>query len=292
MTNSPEIAFIGLGRMGVPMVKRLVEAGHRVAVWNRTPERAEPLAGSHVTVADTPADAARGANVVVIMLADPPAVERVLTGEGGLATGSLAGKVVIDCSTVGPEAAQRFGAIVSRAGGRLVDAPVLGSTPVAEKGALTVLAGGDVDAVRDAEPVLAHFGRVVRTGPLGTGNALKLVMNLLVGGLTELLAEAVVLAERSGLPRELVRETLFSSVLKSPFLEYKAPQVFDRQLAPLFSASLMLKDLDLVLAQARRVGAATPASAVVRDAYAEAVHGGAGEKDFAAVIEAIDSRSR
>ena len=289
--HHPPIAFLGLGRMGLPMAGRLVDAGFPVTLWNRSANRAAALRGAR-RVATTPADAVSGAAVVVLMLADPAAVNDVLTGDAGVASALGHGTLVIDCSTVGPLHASEFAATVRNAAGRFVEAPVIGSVPAAKGGTLTVLAGGDAADVDAAEPVLRRFGKVVRTGTTGSANALKLVMNLLVGGITELLSEALVLAEHSGLSRDVVRETLLASVLKSPFIEYKAPQLFDRQFAPLFTTGLMLKDLDLVLEHAKAVEVKLPATHSVRDAYAAAASSGHRDEDFAAVITTIEGGAR
>jgi 3-hydroxyisobutyrate dehydrogenase len=286
MTALPPVAFLGLGRMGHPMAARLLDAGYPLAVWNRTAERGRDLAGRGARLARTPADAARGARVVVTMLADPAAVTATLLGRNGALAALAEGSVVVDCSTVGPDDSRRFAAECARRGAGFVDAPVLGSTPAAEQGTLTVLAGGEPSLVAEVEPVLRVFGqRVVRVGETGHASTLKLCMNLLVGGLTELLAESILLAERAGLAREVVREALFSSVLNSPFLRYKAPQLLDRQFAPLFTTKLLLKDLDLVLALARDESLELPATRSIRDTYADTAAAGRGEEDFSAVIE-------
>jgi len=278
--------------MGQPMAARLLAAGYPVTVWNRTAARAGDLAGRGAKVATTPALAARGARLVALMLADPPAVDQVLFGEGGVLAALDPGATVIDCSTVGPEDSRRAAARCAEIGVGFVDAPVLGSTPAAEQGTLTVLVGGTERAIRSAEPVLHLFGsRVVRTGEVGSASALKLVMNLLVGGLTELLAEGILLAERSGLAKDVVRDALFASVLNSPFLGYKAPQLLDRRFTPLFTTGLMLKDLDLVLALADERGLSVPGTRAMRDAYAAAAAAGRRDDDFSAVIEELDRRS-
>lgn len=282
------IAFLGLGSMGRPMAARLLDAGHRLVVWNRTAERAAPLVARGATLAASPSAAAHDVDVVVLMLTDPSAVERVLLAGDGALVGIRPGALVIDCSTIGPDDARTFSATCAAASARYVDAPVLGSLPQAESGQLVALASGAASAVDEAEPVLRAFAKqVVRAGATGQGSALKLVMNLLVGGLTELLAESITLADRAGVPREAFRETLLGSVLASPFLRYKAPQLFDRRFAPLFSARLMLKDLDLVAHLAKEMGAAIPVTDVVRDVYARTVAAGHGDQDFAAVIEQI-----
>jgi 3-hydroxyisobutyrate dehydrogenase-like beta-hydroxyacid dehydrogenase len=293
MTTAPPTAFLGLGRMGHPMAARLLGAGYPLTVWNRSPERGRDLAGRGARLASTPADAARGARVVVMMLADPPAVTRALLAPDG-ALGALGeGNVVVDCSTVGPDDSRRFAAECAKRGVGFVDAPVLGSTPAAEQGTLTVLVGGEASLVAKVEPVLRVFGQqVVRAGETGHASTLKLCMNLLVGGLTELLAESILLAERAGLAREVVRETLFASVLNSPFLRYKAPQLLERQFAPLFTTKLLLKDLDLVLALAREQALALPATESIRETYARTAAEGRGDEDFSAVIEHLAGGSR
>lgn len=289
MSVLPSVAFLGLGRMGLPMATRLIEAGYPLTVWNRSGERARALAGRGATIAETPAAAVRDANFVVLMLADPPAVDAVLGGEGGVLAALAPGATVIDCSTVGPADSRRSAERCAEVGAEFVDAPVLGSTPAAAQGTLTVLAGGSEVATLAADPILRVFGsRVVRTGGVGSASALKLVMNVLVGGLTELLAEGVLLAERSGLPKDIVRDALFASVLNSPFLGYKAPQLLERKFSPLFTTGLMLKDLDLALSLAAEQGLELPGTAAVRDAYAATAAAGRRDEDFSAVIEQLD----
>jgi 3-hydroxyisobutyrate dehydrogenase-like beta-hydroxyacid dehydrogenase len=222
------------------------------------------------------------------MLADPSAVERALLADDGVLAGARSGALIIDCSTIGPEDSRDMAASCGARGVEYLDAPVLGSVRQAESGELVALVGGDAELVSRATPVLERLTkRVVNVGSTGQGSALKLVMNLLVGGITELLAEAITLAERSGISTNVLRETLMSSVLASPFFGYKAPQLLDRNFAPLFATRLLLKDLDLILHQARDVGAALPATTVVRDLYARAAAAGFGDADFAAVIEQL-----
>ncbi|HET9013138.1 MAG TPA: NAD(P)-dependent oxidoreductase, partial [Gemmatimonadaceae bacterium] len=264
-------------------------AGYPLTVWNRTAERTGALGERGATVADSPAAAARGARFVVLMLTDPAALDAVLRGDEGVLAALAPGATVIDCSTVGPADSRRAAERCADVGVAFVDAPVLGSTPAAEQGTLTVLAGGSEVAVLAAEPLLRIFGsRVVRTGEVGSASALKLVMNVLVGGLTELLAEGMLLAERSGVAKEVVRDALFSSVLNSPFLGYKAPQLLERRFTPLFTTGLMLKDLDLALALAADEGLVLPGTAAIREAYAATAAAGRRDDDFSAVIEELD----
>jgi 3-hydroxyisobutyrate dehydrogenase-like beta-hydroxyacid dehydrogenase len=285
-----QLAFLGLGSMGRRMAARLFAAGYPLSVWNRTPSRGDDLVSRGAVRALTPADAARGANVIILMLADPGAVDRVLFAEDGVLGAAERGATIIDCSTVGPEDSRAFASSCAAAGIRYVEAPVLGSLGQAESGQLVALAAGDAEVVAAAEPILRVLAKqVVRAGGAGQGSALKLVMNLLVGGITELLAESIVLAEKAGVRAEVLRETLLGSVLGSPFLAYKAPQLLERKFAPLFSTRLLLKDLDLILHLARDVGAPLPVTKVIRDLYGRAVAAGYGDQDFAAVIEQLST---
>lgn len=283
----PRCALLGLGKMGAAMGARLRAAGCPLTVWNRTAARAEPLAAAGARVAADPADAVRDADVVLLVLADGAASEAALAAAGAaLRSGTL----VVDLGTIGPEAARRSAARVAAAGGRYCDAPVLGSVPAVRAGTLTVLAGGDTADLARARVALDAFAaRVVHAGGVGSGNVLKLAMNLLVGGLTELLAEATLLAERAGVDAATVRTAVEASVLRSPFLDYKGPQLFDRAFHPaLATVSMLRKDLDLVLDLGVAVGAPLPATNVVRAAYRDAEHAGHGDADFAAVLAALE----
>jgi 3-hydroxyisobutyrate dehydrogenase-like beta-hydroxyacid dehydrogenase len=290
VSSEIKVAFLGLGSMGHRMATRLLAAGDPLSVWNRTASRGDDLVARGAVKALTPADAARGANAIIFMLADPGAVDRVLFAEDGVLGAAERGATIIDCSTVGPEDSRAFAASCAAAGIRYVEAPVLGSLGQAESGQLVALAAGDDALVSAAEPILQVLAKqVVRAGATGQGSALKLVMNLLVGGITELLAESTLLGERAGLRKEVLRETLLGSVLGSPFVAYKAPQLLDRKFAPLFSAKLLLKDLDLILHLARDVGAPLPATKVIRDVYGRAVAAGHGDDDIAVVIEQVSA---
>lgn len=203
----PAIAFLGLGHMGTPMAQRLVEAGRDVVVWNRTRERAGPLAAAGAQVADTPAAAATGAELVITMLSDPPAVESVLFGPDGATARMRPGACLVEMSTIGPDAVHRIAARLP-AGVGLVDAPVGGSVRQAEGRQLRVFAGGAPADLDRVEPVLSQLGVVVRCGGMGSGAAVKLVANTaLVAGMA-LLGETMSLASSLGVPRELALEVL------------------------------------------------------------------------------------
>ena len=292
MTTSsplPRVAVLGLGRMGHPMAARLLAAGAPLTVWNRTAGRGDDLVARGARRARTPADAAYDAEVVLTMVSDPAALEQVLAAPDGVLKTLRRSTLVIDCSTVGPAAARACAAQCASRGAVYVDAPVLGSVPAAEQGSLTVLVGGAPADVDRARGILAHLGgTVVHTGDTGSASALKLVMNLLIAGQTELMAEAFLLAERAGLPREVVSDALANSVLASAFVGYKAPQLLERRFSPLFTTALLIKDLDLALDLARTHELSLPGVRAVRDAYATAAAAGRSEDDFSAVITALD----
>jgi 3-hydroxyisobutyrate dehydrogenase len=203
---SGTIAFLGLGGMGTPMARRLLSTGHRLTVWNRTTTRAEALAADGATVAATPADAVRDADVVITMLADPAALLEVATAFAGALK---PGATLVDVSTVGPDAVRELAALLPESVA-LVDAPVMGSIDWAAAGTLRLMVGGDATAVR---PILDTLGTVTPCGPVGSGAAVKLVLiNAVIGGVA-LVAEAVALGDTLGLPEEQVRTALLNSPL-------------------------------------------------------------------------------
>ncbi|MFI2639978.1 NAD(P)-dependent oxidoreductase [Streptomyces sp. NPDC018610] len=246
-----KIAFLGLGRMGVPMARRLLAAGHPLTVWNRTAAKAEELVAEGARPAASPADAVRDADVVITMLADPAALAAVADA----ALPALpAGAHWIDMSTVGPEAVR---ALASRAGDRatLVDAPVVGSTDRAATGRLDILAGGDTAGV---DHVLATLGTVTRTGPSGSGAALKLVLNTAAIGGVGLVAEALRLADALGLDEDTARTALAAGPLGGAVARARAEGAH-------FATALAVKDLDLATGTAE-----LPVVRAVSDQYRKA----------------------
>lgn len=271
------------------MAARLLGAGFPLTVWNRHADRGADLVAQGARPARTPADAVYDAEVVITMLADPPALQQVLTASDGMLKTLRRGVLLIDCSTVGPGAARTAAAQCAARGAAYVDAPVLGSVPAAEQGTLTIFAGGALADVGRARAVLAHLGQqIIHTGDVGSASSLKLVMNLLVGGQTELMAEAFLLAERAGLSRDMVTQALSASVLNSAFVGYKAPQLLERRFNPLFTTALLLKDVDLALELARTHALELPGARAVRDAYGSSAAAGRRDDDFSAVIATLE----
>jgi 3-hydroxyisobutyrate dehydrogenase len=249
--GTEKIAFLGLGHMGAAMARQLIGTAHPLTVWNRTPAKAEQLVAEGATLAASPAEAVRDADVVITMLADPAAVATVADAIAGELR---PGTTWVEMSTVGPDAVREL-ATRLKDGVTLVDAPVAGSTDKAAAGELGILAGGDVAGV---EHVLARFGKVTRTGPLGSGAALKVVVNTAVVGGVALVAEAMALADALGIDEDTARTTLANGPLGGAVRRAFAEGVH-------FDTSLAVKDADLATRSAR-----LPVMEAVREQYRSA----------------------
>jgi 3-hydroxyisobutyrate dehydrogenase/2-hydroxy-3-oxopropionate reductase len=282
------VAVAGLGRMGSAMSKRLVESGATVVVTNRTPARAEALASDlGIEWRRTAAEAVADAEVVVSCVADDAAVLDSYSGEAGIAAGLTPGTVVLEMSTIDPATVAAVRAPVEAAGGELVDAPVSGSVPLVIEGKLTVMAGGSADAIERARPVLdALAAKVFHLGGSGTGATMKLAVNSMVHAINVALSEALVLAERSGVARDLAYDVIAAGVAGSPFVAYKRSAFLDPDNTPVaFSLDLVAKDLDLILGLADRVGAEMVQGAASRALVGAALEAGLGARDMSVVAE-------
>jgi 3-hydroxyisobutyrate dehydrogenase len=241
------VAFLGLGRMGVPMASHLVRAGHAVTVWNRSPGRAAPLVELGATETRSLADAVAGAEVVVLMLFGPDAVRDVLRN---VVEHAPAGALVLDCSTIGPEAAHAFARQCAEAGLRYVDAPVAGSVKPATEGTLGVFLGGTADDVAQAGPLVELWGdpaRIVHVGAAGTANALKLCVNQSLGFMAAGLGESLRLGHDLGLDRELLLGVLAKTAY-GWYLDQKLEMLASRDYSgTTFSIDLLVKDLELAM---------------------------------------------
>lgn len=273
------IALLGTGTMGAPMGRRLLAAGHELRAWNRTRERAEPLAGDGATVCDTPAEACAGAEVLVTMLADGPAVEAAVEGL------SLDGAAWAQMSTVGLATIE---ALAARAGAGFVDAPVLGSRPQAEQGQLTVLAAGAAGARERCAPVFEAVGaRTVDLGDEpGAGTKMKLVLNHWVVALVEGVAETVALAEGLGLDPRRFLDIIDGGPMGPPYAKLKGTNMIDRSYPPSFSLRLAHKDAGLIAEAAAAAGLDLPLPQLVRERMGRAIEAGYGDDDFSATVEA------
>jgi 3-hydroxyisobutyrate dehydrogenase-like beta-hydroxyacid dehydrogenase len=276
------LAFCGLGRMGSPMAARLLDAGHEVAVWNRSPGRAGPLVDRGAREAGSPAEASEGAEVVFTMLADPDAVDQVLFGDQGAAEVLRSGTTLVEMSTIGPAAVR---AIADRlpAGVEMLDAPVLGSVPQATDGTLKIFVGGEGATVGRCRPLLERLGTPSHLGPLGAGAAMKLVANSTLGALMCGLAEALALADALGLDQGPVLDALVESPI-GVTAKSKRPLIESGDYPANFKLALAAKDLGLVTAAAQDAGLTLRLAPGAQAWLQEAAAAGLGDLDYSAVV--------
>jgi 3-hydroxyisobutyrate dehydrogenase-like beta-hydroxyacid dehydrogenase len=284
------VAVLGLGGMGSRMAGRLLETGHAVTVWNRSPKRGEPLVARGANVADTPAAAAADVEVVITMLGDPTALDAVVGGADGLAAGGRPGLTVIEMSTVGPAAVARLEAALP-SGTDLLDAPVLGSLNEAESGALQIFVGGPEDIVERWSPLLTHLGTPLRVGTLGSGAAAKLVVNLTLFGAVSLLGESLALAAALGLSREAAFEILSVSPLAGQ-AERRRQAVESGDYPRRFALSLARKDTDLIAEAAGEHDLELRAAEAARAWLLEAEAAGLGNRDYSELLAWITREDR
>jgi 3-hydroxyisobutyrate dehydrogenase-like beta-hydroxyacid dehydrogenase len=280
------LAFLGLGRMGAPMAGRLSAAGFDLTVWSRTPAHAEPFA-ERATVAASPAAAGAKAEVAVTMLTDGSALEEVVLGRDGLAEGLAAGTLLVDMSTTGPGTARKVAKALEARGVDFVDAPVAGSVGPASDGTLAIMVGGEAAAVERARPVLGVLGDPDRTwhvGPVGAGQAAKLMSNVVLGGVMVAVAEGFTLGRVLGLDPQDALDVLAGASAGRLQVQSKREQLASGDFSqPGFRLALMHKDLRLALDAARAARAALPASERVADLFAGAKGQGLADQDFSAV---------
>ena len=277
------VAILGTGNMGAPLARNLASAGLETRAFNRTAERAQPLAEHGVTVAGSAAEAVEGADVVVTMLSDGPAVEAMTDG---LTFGD--GAVWAQMSTVGIEAGERLVARAAEAGAAFVDAPVLGTKAPAEQGKLIVLASGPPEARERCAPVFDAVGaKTVALGDEpGAGTRMKLVLNTWLLALVEGLAESVALAERLGVDPAAFLEIIDGGPLGPPYAKMKGTMMIERSYEPSFPLALAAKDAGLALDAAAASGLELPALRAIRAQLEKAVERGHGDADMAAAVEA------
>jgi 3-hydroxyisobutyrate dehydrogenase len=291
---STPVAFLGLGIMGSRMAANLAQAGFELTVWNRTRATAEQFAADHgAKLTDTPAEAAASVEIVITMVVDGPQVEHVLLGENGVVHGAREGTLCIDCSTIGPAFVRSIGAKLEDHGLKLLDAPVTGSSPRAQDGTLTIMAGGDPDDFRRAEPLLRAMGKlIVHAGPLGHGQIVKLINNAVAAVNAATVGQALLVGKRSGVDLDALTQVMGAGSGGSAMLELKAGPMREHDYTTLFKLEHMLKDVRLCLEQGETAGAPFPFAALTREILSTAAGMGFGEADFAAMIEALEAAAR
>jgi 3-hydroxyisobutyrate dehydrogenase len=285
------VAFLGLGIMGSRMAANLVKGGFQLTVWNRTPSRSEQFCSEHrAELAHTPAEAAARSEIVVTMVVDGPQVEAVLLGEEGAASGAREGTLCVDCSTIGPTATREIAAKLAARGIRLLDAPVTGSSPRAEDGTLTIMAGGAREDFERARPVLEAMGKlIVHAGPLGHGQMVKLINNAVAATNAAVVGQALLLGARAGIDLDALTTVMGAGSGGSAMLELKAGPMRAHDYEPLFKLEHMLKDVRLCLEEGQAAGAPFEFAALTREILTAGMGRGHGDDDFAALIEVLEA---
>jgi 3-hydroxyisobutyrate dehydrogenase len=286
------VAMLGTGIMGAPMARNIAASGIEVRAWNRSREKAEELQGERITVADTPADAVRGADAVVTMLSNGDAVRAVVRGGDGALEAMGASSTWIQASTVGLEATAELIELAERTGVPYVDSPVLGTKAPAEAGELVVLASGAEEALDRVAPVFDAVGaRTIVLGEAGAGTRMKLVVNHWLLSLTTALAEALALADALDLDGARFLEVIEGGPVDVAYAQLKGKLMLARDYDPSFPLSLARKDADLVAEAAAAGDLALALNEAVRARFAAAEQAGHGDEDIAAVAEAVRAGS-
>jgi 3-hydroxyisobutyrate dehydrogenase-like beta-hydroxyacid dehydrogenase len=280
------VAFLGLGAMGTPMARRLEAAGDiDLVVWNRSPGPAEPFAQRGVSVADSPAAAASGADICISMLADGSACERVLLGDGGALDADVAPGLLAEMSTLDVETSRRIAIRAADAGVDYLRAPVSGNPTVVEAGRLTILVSGDTAALERARPVLADIGPVIfHLGDAEEARVMKLALAIMIGISGQMLAETLCYGEAHGLDRAQMLEVIGESAVGSPFTRYKAAALVADDYSTTFSARLMHKDLRLIVSSANEAGVPVPVVSLVQQLVQGCIGAGMGDMDFMTLL--------
>jgi 3-hydroxyisobutyrate dehydrogenase len=287
MTDDATVAVLGTGIMGAAMARNLLSAGMEVRAWNRTREKAEPLAEDGAEVADTPKDASEGADFMITMLSDADAVEDAVGGEDGPLSVLAEDGLWLQTSTIGTEGSDRLEELAAAHGVAYVDAPVLGTRQPAEQGALVVLASGPDEARERSQKVFDAIGSTTFwLGPAGAGSRLKLVVNNWIVGLLGVLAETTAFAEAIDVNPARFLEVIEGGPLGLPYAQLKGRMMIDEEFPTSFSLRLARKDAALVLDAAEKEGLRMEVAEAVAARFDEALDAGHGEKDVAAVYHA------
>lgn len=286
----PKIAFLGTGFMGAPMAANLIRAGYPLAAWNRSPGKTGALADLGATVAETPVDAVRGADVVYTMLANGSVVADLLFGQG-VAGALTVGALVIDSSSIKPAEARAHAARLSEVGIGHLDAPVSGGPSGAEAATLAIMAGGEPEVFARGEAVLACLGRPIHVGPAGAGQLAKLANQIIVALAIGAVAEGLLLAGSGGADPAAVRQAMTGGFADSLVLQIHGERMIDRRFLPGASVSMHLKDLENILATAAECGLDLPLTKQIHALFDSLVARGGADYDHSAVLLEIEHRN-
>ncbi|WP_446745688.1 NAD(P)-dependent oxidoreductase [Silvibacterium acidisoli] len=284
-----KLGFIGLGIMGGPMAQHLIKAGHQVALWSYSAEKAEKLAGSGAAACKTPAEVAQQSECVFLCVGDTKMSREVILGKDGLVNGAQKGLVIVDCSTVSPAESRQISAELKQKGIDFLDAPCTGSRAGAENATLTFMVGGDSAVFEKTKPYFQVMGKqLYYCGESGMGLQAKLSQNMILGNLLQAFNESLVLSTKGGVPPELMLEILDNSAAKSGLITAKAPFVLARDFSTKFSVKWLEKDMGLMLDSAAELNVPAPLTALSRQLYRAAIAKGYGEEDICGSIRVLE----
>ncbi len=282
------LGFIGLGIMGSRIVKRLLNAGHRVSGYNRTRAKAQSLIEAGMQWCDTPRQVAEAADITFSMVSDTAALSLITDGPDGVLAGLSAGKIYVDMSTVSPRLIRELATKVTATGAQMLEAPVSGSIPAVESGTLIFFVGGQAETLEKVRPILETLGqKIVHVGANGQGVSMKIAINLNLATQLLSLFEGLLLAERSGLSRQAALDALLNSVAASPAMKYRAPFIIKMPEEVWFNVAMMQKDLLLALELGRELGVPLHSVALANEMLTTARTMGYGEEDFAALFKVL-----
>ncbi|RMG85124.1 MAG: NAD(P)-dependent oxidoreductase [Chloroflexi bacterium] len=283
------VGFIGLGIMGRGMTRNLLKAEFETYVWNRTAERMQPLVAEGAKAADSPKDLAAHCDIIITCVSDTPDVEQVILGEDGVIHGAKAGSLVIDMSTISPQATKEIAAQLNARGVHMLDAPISGGSEGAEKGTLSIMVGGDAEQVQRAMPYFEAMGkRITHVGPQGAGQTVKLVNQILVVINMLAVSEALVFAQAGGLDLRKTLEAVEAGAAGSWMLSNRGPQCIERDWRPGFTIDLQQKDLRLALEAGKQLGVPLLGTGMVSAFYDALQRDGLGSEGNHALIKALE----
>lgn len=284
------LGFLGLGIMGYPMARHLVNAGHRVALWSNTASKATALAAAGDGLAcATPREVAENADIIFLCVGDTDMSAKVTLGENGLLEGIRPGAIVADCSTVAPAYALRAAESLAAKGAHFLDAPVTGSKPGAEAATLTFMIGGDPAIYEKAKPFMELMGkRFFYCGPVSLGLHAKLTQNLILSNILQAFNEGMVLATKAGVDPALMLDILDNSAAKSGLISFKAPYVFRRDFTTNFSTRWMHKDIGLMLDSAQNLNVPLPLTGLTHQLFQLAIAKGVADDDMCSTIKVLE----
>lgn len=287
-----KIAYLGLGIMGSGMVSNLLAAGHSVTVWNRTPDRCTPLLEKGATQADTPAQAAADAEIVMYCLSNEEAIADTVFGQDGILSGVRQGQIALDMSTVHPNTSRREAAAYAEKGVEFIDAPVFGSKNESAAGGLWIVVGGKKEVFEKIKTILEPLSETVHyMGNTGMGTTMKLVGNAVVISQIEALGEAMILAKKAGLNPQDVLDVLHVTDFKSPIFDGMGSTLIKRDFSTSFALKWLLKDANLIAQLAQDNNSPIPAIALARETVKAAVNHGWGEENASAAIKALEAQA-